>query len=45
MARRSAMARIIPFKLNRNRRAKLEEVAKEKVPTVAERVAALRLSD
>lgn len=37
------MARIIPFKLNRNGKGKPEETPKEKAPTVAERVAELRL--
>ncbi|MBU0678999.1 MAG: hypothetical protein KJ626_12885 [Verrucomicrobia bacterium] len=36
------MARIIPFKLNRNNKNKPIEVSKEHVPTVAERVAQLR---
>jgi hypothetical protein len=36
------MARIIPFKLNRNNKNKPLEVPKEQVPTVAERLAHLR---
>lgn len=36
------MARIIPFKLNRNNKNKPVEVPKENVPTVADRVAQLR---
>lgn len=36
------MAKIIPFKLNRNAKNKPEEVAKEEAPSVAERVAELR---
>lgn len=36
------MARIIPFKLNRNRQDKPEERSKEQAPAVADRVAQLR---
>jgi len=36
------MARIIPFKLNRNSKGKPDETPREKAPTVAERVAELR---
>ena len=37
------MGKIIPFKLNRNRKGKAEEKPKEEVPSVAEQVAQLRL--
>jgi hypothetical protein len=37
------MARIIPFRLNRNSKNRPEEAAKEAVPTVAERTRRLRL--